>query len=197
MSRHLAGSDSSVWDISQLRHSNAYRSGNPPKRGVFRARRIGWAQRGQRGATGTVLSEPLVGMSKTSCFAPRIVGAMSWLARSILRTQGFDGSSKGGRACARPPLTPSTQFVKTTAQATGRDRRPHALPSGTATNLVASPIFTRIRTACLPWVTGSGRPPRDGDQCNACCYYEEDLAHDVHHRIYMAHCVGAEAARPL
>ena len=35
------------------------------------------------------------------------------------------------------------------------------------------------------WLTGSDRPPRDGDQCNTCCHYEEDLAHDVHHRIYI------------
>ena len=33
MSRHLAGPPSSVWDISQLQHSNVYRSGNPPNRG--------------------------------------------------------------------------------------------------------------------------------------------------------------------
>jgi hypothetical protein len=33
VSRHLAGPPSSVWDISQLQHSNVYRSGNPPNRG--------------------------------------------------------------------------------------------------------------------------------------------------------------------
>ena len=153
MSRHLAGPDSSVWDISQLRHSNVYRSDNPPNRGVLRTRRIGCAQREQRGATGTALSEPLVGMSKTSCFAPRIVRAMSRLARSILRTQGFDGSEQKGDG--HTPVPRLLHLPETTALVTGRDRRPYAVPSGTATNLVASPIFTRIRTACLPWVLAS------------------------------------------
>ena len=44
-------------------------------------------------------------------------------------------------------------MTKTTAPATGRDAQ--ALPSGTATNLVASPIRTRIRTVCLPLVFAS------------------------------------------
>src|SRR4029077_5495759 len=92
-------------------------------------------------------------MSKTSCFAPRIVRAMSRLARSILRTQGFDGSEQKGDG--HTPVPRLLHLLETTTQATGRGRRPHALPSGTATNLVASPIFTRIRTACLPWVLAS------------------------------------------
>jgi hypothetical protein len=68
--------------------------------------RIGWAQREQRGATGTALSEPLVGMSKTSCFAPRIVAAMSWLARSMLRTKGFGGSEQMGTGMRPSPAYP-------------------------------------------------------------------------------------------
>lgn len=44
-------------------------------------------------------------------------------------------------------------MTKTTAPATGRGAQ--ALPSGTATNLVASPMRTRIRTVCLPLVFAS------------------------------------------
>jgi hypothetical protein len=65
--------------------------------------RIGCAQRGQRGEAGTALLEPLVGMSKTSCFTPRIVAAISWLARSILRTKGFGGSVQRGDGHAPVP----------------------------------------------------------------------------------------------
>ena len=78
-----------------ISHSSGIRTctglGNPPNRGV-RLNKTGiglGAQRGQRGATGPALSEPLVGMSNTSCFTPRVVAAMSWLARSMLCTKGL------------------------------------------------------------------------------------------------------------
>ena len=104
-----------------ISHSSGIRtSGNPPNLGVLRTRRIGWAQRGQRGAAGPELSGAFVGMAKTSCFAFSIVAAMSWLANQCRAPRGLQRiRTKRGRACARPLLTPSTQFLETTAPVTG------------------------------------------------------------------------------
>src|SRR5580692_10597184 len=49
-------------------------------------------------------------MAKTSCFALRIVAAMSWVASCCAPRASAD-PSKWGRAFARPPLTPSTHSV--------------------------------------------------------------------------------------
>ena len=106
MSRHLAGPPSSVCDISQLRHSNVYRLGNPPNRGVLRTRRIGWAQRGQRGAAGPELSGAFVGMAKMSCFALRNVAAMSWLANQCRAPRGLQRIRTKGDGHAPVPRSP-------------------------------------------------------------------------------------------
>lgn len=69
------------------------------------------------------------------------------------------GFSATWRVCTRgdghgpSPCLTHLLMTKTTAPATRRDAQ--ALPSGTATNLVASPIRTRIRTVCLPLVFAS------------------------------------------
>jgi len=59
--------------------------------------------------------------------------------------------AREGTGTARPPCL--THLLMTTTTATGRGAQ--ALPSGTATNLVASPMRTRIRTVCLPLVFAS------------------------------------------
>ena len=51
-------------------------------------------------------------MAKTSCFSARIVAAMSWLARSMLRTKGFGVRANGD---GHAPVAPSTHSLETTA----------------------------------------------------------------------------------
>src|SRR5271169_6177958 len=49
-------------------------------------------------------------MSKTSCFGPRILAAMSWLARSMLRTKGFGGSEEMGTGMRPSPTHPTGDY---------------------------------------------------------------------------------------
>jgi hypothetical protein len=77
-----------MWEISQLRHSKVYRSGNPPNRGVLRARHIGWAQHGQRGAAGAEFSDDFFGMAKDSFLSRRAMPRRAG-GRSIPANKGF------------------------------------------------------------------------------------------------------------